>query len=50
MCPPNYRPILLLKQRGLSPKEIAERTGLHAGSIRRILRHLAGQVASTRAG
>lgn len=46
LCPPDYRPILLFKRRGLSPVEIAEKTGLHAGSVRRILRNLASQVAA----
>jgi len=45
LCPSEYRPILLLKRRGLSPNEIAAHTGLHPGSIRRILRNLASQVA-----
>lgn len=46
LCPVEYQPILMLKRRGLSPTEIAEKTGLHPGSIRRILRNLASQVAA----
>jgi DNA-directed RNA polymerase specialized sigma24 family protein len=53
-CPPEHRPILGLKRDGYSLAEIAERTGLHPDSIRRILRTLAramafdGQGAGTR--
>lgn len=46
LCPDAYRPIVLLKRQGLSAHDIAATTGLHAGSIRRILRHLASRVAS----
>jgi len=45
LCPPEYRPVLLLKQEGLAADEIAARTGLHPGSVRRILRQLACQLA-----
>jgi RNA polymerase sigma factor (sigma-70 family) len=44
-CPPEHRPILGLKQQGYSLSEIAERTGLHPDSVRRILRTLARQLA-----
>jgi len=44
-CPAEHRPILELKRQGFSLSEIAERTGLHADSIRRILRTLARQMA-----
>jgi RNA polymerase sigma-70 factor (ECF subfamily) len=37
LCPPAHRPLLLLKRQGLSLAEIADRTGLHEGSVRRIL-------------
>jgi RNA polymerase sigma-70 factor (ECF subfamily) len=41
LCPPAHREVLHLKRQGLGLEEIAARTGLHAGSIRRILRGLA---------
>lgn len=44
-CPPDHRPILGLKRQGYSLAEIAERTGLHPDSVRRILRTLARQMA-----
>ncbi len=45
LCPPAHRRILALKSQGFSLTEIAERTGLHPDSIRRILRTLARQMA-----
>jgi RNA polymerase sigma-70 factor (ECF subfamily) len=45
VCPPAHHPVLELKRQGLPLAEIATRTGLHADSIRRILRKLARQVA-----
>jgi RNA polymerase sigma-70 factor (ECF subfamily) len=44
-CPDEHRPILELKRQGFSLGEIAEHTGLHPDSIRRILRTLARQLA-----
>ncbi len=44
-CPPEHRPILDLKRQGYALAEIAERTGLHPDSVRRILRTLARQLA-----
>jgi RNA polymerase sigma-70 factor (ECF subfamily) len=44
-CPPEHRPLLALKRQGYSLAEIAERTGLHPDSVRRILRTLARQLA-----
>jgi RNA polymerase sigma-70 factor (ECF subfamily) len=46
LCPPGHRELLRLKRQGLSLVEIAARTGLHEGSVRRILRQLAGQLAA----
>jgi RNA polymerase sigma-70 factor (ECF subfamily) len=46
LCPPEHRPILDLKRQGATMEEIAERTGLHPGSVRRILRNLASQMAA----
>jgi RNA polymerase sigma-70 factor (ECF subfamily) len=44
-CPPEHRLLLELKREGYSLAEIAERTGLHRDSVRRILRTLARQLA-----
>ena len=44
-CPPEHRPILHLRRLGHSCEEIGSRTGLHPGSVRRVLRHLARRVA-----
>jgi RNA polymerase sigma factor (sigma-70 family) len=44
-CPPEHRSIVYLRRDGHSCEEIGERTGLHPGSIRRILRQLARRVA-----
>lgn len=43
--PPEHRPILRLRREGLPLAEIAARTGLHEGSVRRILRRLARELA-----
>jgi RNA polymerase sigma factor (sigma-70 family) len=45
LCPPDHHEVLRLRRQGLSRGEIAARTGLHEGSVRRILRRLARQVA-----
>jgi RNA polymerase sigma-70 factor (ECF subfamily) len=45
LCPPEHHPILELRRQKLSLNEIAERTGLHEGSVRRILRKLSRQLA-----
>lgn len=44
-CPAEHRPILSLRRQGYSVAEIAAQTGLHADSVRRILRTLARQLA-----
>ena len=44
-CPAAHRPILALKRQGYSLGEIAQRTGLHVDSVRRILRTLARRLA-----
>jgi RNA polymerase sigma factor (sigma-70 family) len=44
-CPLEHRAILRLRRDGYLLTEIAERTGLHCDSIRRILRTLARQLA-----
>ena len=48
LCPLDYRPILHMKRQGTPLGDIAIRTGLHPGSIRRVLRNLASRVASER--
>ncbi|MBN9518735.1 sigma-70 family RNA polymerase sigma factor [bacterium] len=45
VCPPEHRPVLTLRRQGLTLHEVATRTGLHEGSVRRILRDLARKVA-----
>jgi RNA polymerase sigma-70 factor (ECF subfamily) len=45
LCPREHRPILHLKRQGHSLAEIADATGLHPDSVRRILRELARQMA-----
>ena len=45
-CSPPHREILNLRRQGFSLEEIAERTGFHKGSIRRILYDQAKRLAS----
>jgi RNA polymerase sigma-70 factor (ECF subfamily) len=45
LCPPEHHAILHLRREGLTLEEIAARTGLHEGSVRRILRRLARELA-----
>jgi RNA polymerase sigma factor (sigma-70 family) len=45
LCPPAHHEVLRLKRQGLRLEEIADRTGLHEGSVRRILRTLARKMA-----
>ena len=40
LCPPEHREVLRLKKAGAHSPEIAARTGLHEGSVRRILNTL----------
>jgi RNA polymerase sigma factor (sigma-70 family) len=46
LCPPNHQELLRLKRDGHSLDEIAQRTGLHASSVRRILYDLARRLAA----
>ena len=46
MCPPARREVLELKRQGLPLAEIASRTGLHEGSVRRLLYDLAKRLAA----
>lgn len=45
LCPPAHRDILMLKRQGCPLAEIAEKTGLHPSSVRRILYDLARRFA-----
>jgi RNA polymerase sigma factor (sigma-70 family) len=45
LCPPAHHEVLRLRRSGLSLTEIAARTGLHEGSVRRVLRQLARRLA-----
>ena len=49
-CPPQHRDLLTLKRQGLTLAEIADRTGLHEGSVRRVLYTLAKRVADKARG
>ena len=46
LCPPAHRELLQLKRQGCPLAEIAERTGLHESSVRRILYELARKLAA----
>jgi len=48
LCPPEHHNLLRLKRDGVPVSEIAERTGLHIGSVRRVLRTLALELARNR--
>jgi RNA polymerase sigma factor (sigma-70 family) len=48
VCPAAHYKLLELKRQGASIAEIAERTGLHEGSVRRILYEIARRVARLR--
>jgi DNA-directed RNA polymerase specialized sigma24 family protein len=45
LTPPEHHLILLLKRDGVPLGEIATQTGLHVGSVRRILRRLSLELA-----
>ena len=49
VCPPAHYQVLYLKRQGASLDEIAEQTGLHKGSVRRILYQIARVVTRLRA-
>jgi RNA polymerase sigma-70 factor (ECF subfamily) len=48
LCPPAHRELLDLKRQGLPLAELAERTGLHESSVRRIFYDLARRLAAAR--
>jgi RNA polymerase sigma-70 factor (ECF subfamily) len=45
LCPVRHRGLLELKRQGLTVVEVAARTGMHEGSVRRILADLAARLA-----
>jgi RNA polymerase sigma-70 factor (ECF subfamily) len=45
LTPPEHHPILHLRRQGLQLAEIAARTGLHEGSVRRVIRRLSRDLA-----
>ena len=45
LCPPAHHELLRLRRQGMTLEEIAHRTGIHEGSVRRILRKLARELA-----
>jgi RNA polymerase sigma-70 factor (ECF subfamily) len=45
LCPPEHRELLELRRAGMPLPEIAAHTGLHVGSVRRVLRNLAVRLA-----
>lgn len=49
LCPPAHHELLRMKRQGMSLAEIAERTGLHPSSVRRVLYDLARQLAQSQA-
>ena len=49
VCPPDHYEVLVLNAQGASLDEIAARTGLHKGSVRRILYQVGRVVARLRA-
>lgn len=49
MCPAEHHQILRLRRQGFTLKEIAARSGLHEGSVRRILRNLSLRLACSSA-
>jgi RNA polymerase sigma-70 factor (ECF subfamily) len=49
LCPPAHREILYMKREGYPTGEIAEQTGLHVNSVRRILSTLARRLAQQEA-
>ncbi len=48
LCSPAHREIVRLRMAGIPAAEIATRTGLHVGSVHRILQDLACRVAVER--
>ena len=49
LCPPEHHELLRLSREGATAREVAERVGLHEGSVRRILRDLSLRLACSQA-
>ncbi len=49
-CPPSHQEVVRLRMNGHRMGEIAERTGLHEGSVRRVLYELARRLSIARRG
>jgi RNA polymerase sigma-70 factor (ECF subfamily) len=45
LCPADHHEVLRLRRSGLPLMEVAARTGMHEGSVRRILRRLARRLS-----
>jgi RNA polymerase sigma-70 factor (ECF subfamily) len=45
LCPPAHRELLHLRRQGLTLNEVAARAGMHEGSVRRVFRRLARELA-----
>jgi RNA polymerase sigma-70 factor (ECF subfamily) len=50
LCPPEHRDILQMKREGAVNADVAARTGLHEGSVRRILCNVAQKLAKQQEG
>jgi RNA polymerase sigma-70 factor (ECF subfamily) len=48
LCPPAHRELVKLRRQGLEVADLAERTGLHESSVRRIFYELAKRLAAVR--
>jgi RNA polymerase sigma-70 factor (ECF subfamily) len=48
LCPPEHHELLRLRRQGLLLEDIATRTGMHEGSVRRVFRRLARRLALER--
>jgi RNA polymerase sigma-70 factor (ECF subfamily) len=49
LCPPEHHELLRLRRQGATASEIAARIGMHAGSVRRVLRDLSVRLARSAA-
>jgi RNA polymerase sigma-70 factor (ECF subfamily) len=49
LCPPEHHELLRLRRQGATATEIAAQVGMHAGSVRRVLRDLSVRLACSHA-
>lgn len=49
LCPPEHHRLLQLRRQGATASEIAAQVGMHAGSVRRVLRDLSVRLACSEA-